>query len=50
VSGCSNAEIADKLFVTVGTVKTHVRHILDKLCVDDRTHAAVLALRAGLIQ
>lgn len=50
VRGCSNAEIAGQLFVTIGTVKTHVRHILNKLCVDDRTHAAVLALRAGLIE
>jgi two-component system, NarL family, response regulator LiaR len=50
VRGCSNGEIAEQLFVTVGTVKTHVRHILNKLCVDDRTHAAVLALRGGLIQ
>jgi two-component system, NarL family, response regulator LiaR len=50
VHGCSNAEIAEQLFVTVGTIKTHVRHILNKLCVDDRTHAAVLALRAGLIE
>jgi two-component system, NarL family, response regulator LiaR len=49
VRGGSNGEIAEQLFVTVGTVKTHVRHILNKLCVDDRTHAAVLALRAGLI-
>jgi two-component system, NarL family, response regulator LiaR len=48
--GCSNAEIAEQLFVTVGTTKTHVRHILNKLCVDDRTHAAVLALRGGLIE
>lgn len=50
VRGASNSEIAEQLFVTVGTVKTHVRHILNKLCVDDRTHAAVLALRAGLIE
>ena len=50
VRGASNAEIADQLFVTVGTIKTHVRHILNKLCVDDRTHAAVLALRAGIIE
>jgi two-component system, NarL family, response regulator LiaR len=49
VRGCSNGEIAEQLFVTVGTVKTHVRHILNKLCVDDHAHAAVLALRAGLI-
>jgi two-component system, NarL family, response regulator LiaR len=50
VYGCSNSEIAEQLFVTVGTVKTHVRHILNKLCVDDRTHAAVLGLRGGLIE
>lgn len=50
VRGSSNSEIAEQLFVTVGTVKTHVRHILNKLCVDDRTHAAVLALRGGLIE
>lgn len=50
VCGNSNAEIAEQLYVTVGTVKTHVRHILTKLCVDDRTHAAVLALRAGIIE
>jgi two-component system, NarL family, response regulator LiaR len=50
VRGCSNGEISEQLFVTVGTVKTHVRHILNKLCVDDRTHAAVLALRGGLIE
>jgi two-component system, NarL family, response regulator LiaR len=45
-----NGAIADTLFLTVGTIKTHVRHILGKLCVDDRTHAAVLALRAGIIE
>ena len=50
VRGCSNSEIAEQLFVTIGTIKTHIRHILNKLCVDDRTHAAVLALRAGLIE
>lgn len=50
VSGCSNADIAEKLFITVGTVKTHVCHILNKLCADDRTQAAVRALRAGLVK
>jgi two-component system, NarL family, response regulator LiaR len=49
VEGCSNAAIAEKLFITVGTVKTHVRNILNKLCTDDRTQAAVRALRAGLV-
>jgi DNA-binding NarL/FixJ family response regulator len=49
VAGCSNAEIAEKLYITVGTVKTHVRNILNKLCADDRTQAAVRALRSGLV-
>ena len=49
VEGCSNAIIAEKLYITVGTVKTHVRNILNKLCDDDRTQAAVRALRSGLV-
>ncbi|BAB77454.1 response regulator (plasmid) [Anabaena sp. FACHB-709] len=49
VDGCSNAVIAEKLYVSVGTVKTHVRNILNKLCVSDRTQIAVRALRAGLV-
>ncbi|MDC0832021.1 two-component response regulator [Geitlerinema sp. FC II] len=49
VAGCNNAQIAEKLYITVGTVKTHVRSILNKLCVDDRTQAAVRALRSGLV-
>lgn len=49
VGGCNNAQIAEQLYITVGTVKTHVRNILNKLCVDDRTQAAVQALRAGLV-
>jgi DNA-binding NarL/FixJ family response regulator len=50
VAGCSNAEISEKLYITIGTVKTHVCHILNKLCADDRTQAAVRALRAGLVK
>lgn len=49
VAGCSNADIAEKLYITIGTVKTHVRNILNKLCADDRTQAAVRALRSGLV-
>ncbi|QIR35524.1 response regulator transcription factor [Tolypothrix sp. PCC 7910] len=49
VAGCDNAEIAQKLYLTIGTVKTHVRGILSKLCVSDRTQAAVRALRGGLV-
>jgi DNA-binding NarL/FixJ family response regulator len=49
VAGYSNASIAESLYITVGTVKTHVRNILNKLCAADRTQAAVRALRAGLV-
>ncbi|MER3435062.1 MAG: DNA-binding response regulator [Leptolyngbya sp. ERB_1_1] len=50
VDGRSNAEIAERLYITIGTVKTHVRNILNKLCVNDRTQIAVRALRAGLVK
>lgn len=50
VGGCSNAAIAERLHITVGTVKTHVRNILSKLCAEDRTQAAVRALRSGLVE
>jgi len=49
VDGMSNSAIAEHLFISLGTVKTHVRNILTKLCADDRTQAAVFALRSGLI-
>ncbi len=49
VAGCTNVDIAARLYITVGTVKTHVRNILAKLCADDRTEAAVRALRSGII-
>lgn len=50
VDGCSNSQIGETLYITVGTVKTHVRNILNKLSVSDRTQIAVRALRAGLVQ
>lgn len=49
VDGLGNQEIADKLSVSLDTVKTHVKHILEKLLVSDRTQAAVKALREGLV-
>ena len=49
VLGSSNSEIAQKLCLTIGTVKTHLRNIFNKLNVNDRTQAAVIALRAGLV-
>ncbi|NJK72113.1 MAG: response regulator transcription factor [Synechococcaceae cyanobacterium SM2_3_60] len=50
VAGANNTQIAEDLQIAIGTVKTHVRSILAKLCVDDRTQAAVRALRAGLVR
>jgi DNA-binding NarL/FixJ family response regulator len=49
VDGFSNQEISDKLVVSLATTKTHVRNILNKLAVDDRTQAAVHAMRRGLV-
>ncbi len=49
VDGLSNQQIAEKLFISLATAKTHVRNILNKLAVDDRTQAAVHAMRRGLV-
>ncbi|WP_057768237.1 response regulator [Lactobacillus selangorensis] len=48
--GKSNQEIADELFITLKTVKTHVSNILAKLEVEDRTQAAIYAYKHGLIK
>jgi len=49
VEGRSNPEIAAVLYLSPNTIKTHVRGIMNKLAVDDRVQAAVIALRAGLV-
>ncbi|BAY13959.1 response regulator [Calothrix sp. NIES-2098] len=47
--GYSNQEIADELYLSLGTVKSYVRMLLNKLSVDDRVQAAAIAVREGLI-
>jgi DNA-binding NarL/FixJ family response regulator len=48
-TGLSNAEIADRLFLSEGTVRNYVSAVLAKLQVSDRTQAAVLAVKHGLV-
>ena len=45
----NNAEIAERLFLSKGTVQNYVSTLFAKLDVTDRTQAAVLALRYGLV-
>lgn len=48
--GNSNKEIAMSLRISTHTVKTHVRNLIQKLAVDDRTQAAIKALQTGLVR
>jgi DNA-binding NarL/FixJ family response regulator len=47
--GKSNLEIGSSLFISEGTVKSHVNNILSKLGVSDRTQAVVYAIQCGLV-
>ncbi|MBR6162480.1 response regulator transcription factor [bacterium] len=49
VDGMSNSDIADKLVITLSTVKTHVHSILQKLYVANRTQATITAVKEGLV-
>jgi DNA-binding NarL/FixJ family response regulator len=49
VEGLANKQIASRLGIGEKTVKTHMSRVLSKLGVDDRTQAAVLAIRSGLL-
>ncbi|HLM34341.1 MAG TPA: response regulator transcription factor [Gaiellaceae bacterium] len=48
--GMSNGDVAQRLFISQETVKSHVRHILTKLEADTRTHAVAIALREAMIE
>ena len=48
-SGASNMEIAQKSSISVNTVKSHIKNILEKLQLENRTQAATYALKHGLI-
>jgi two-component system, NarL family, response regulator LiaR len=47
-AGMSNREIAEEMVISEKTVKTHVSNLLSKLHLDDRTQAAIYALKHGL--
>ena len=49
VEGLSNDQIGEQLHLSGSTVKTHVRHLLEKTGCENRTHLAVLARASGLV-
>jgi DNA-binding NarL/FixJ family response regulator len=49
-AGCANKEIAARLLITEETVKSRVKNILLKLGANDRTHAAMIAVKRGIIE
>jgi DNA-binding NarL/FixJ family response regulator len=48
--GFRNKQIADELSIAETTVNFHIKHLVDKLQANDRTHAVTIAIRRGLLQ
>ncbi len=49
VDGYNNKEISDKLFISIETVRNHIRHIYEKLHVHSKSEAVVKAIREGIV-
>jgi DNA-binding NarL/FixJ family response regulator len=49
VQGLTNRDIADKLIVSLATAKSHVRNVLNKFAVTNRTQAAICAMKQGIV-
>src|SRR5216683_2937364 len=50
MEGNRNRDIAERLFISVETVKAHIKHIMEKLGANDRTQAVTIAVQRGIIQ
>ena len=49
VNGSNNKEVSEKLFISIETVRNHIRHIYEKLHVHSKSEAVVKAIREGLV-